>query len=274
MRRGLITKAGHKSGFTLIELLVVISIIALLMAILMPALGKAREQAQRVVCKSNIKQVGTAMNLYSMDNEDKFASMSWQSGDYWFQKISSYIGDDDDSEFKGDRVKVMLCPSAEEHYAPTDVPPSKLRNYFYPEMPGGTIKADENWNWRGNQGSYGLNNWLTSDYQEWEKQFGKERFYRKWSELEGRVPLVGDSIWVGAFPDGENYVPTEPETRRIQISGDFDQQMRRFSIDRHNMNINLAFSDLSVESVELEDLWSLQWNKLTKIRRDVEIEKR
>jgi prepilin-type N-terminal cleavage/methylation domain-containing protein/prepilin-type processing-associated H-X9-DG protein len=59
----------RKSGFTLVELLVVISIIALLMAVLLPALNKAREQAKRVVCAHNLKQVGIAMLAYSADSD-------------------------------------------------------------------------------------------------------------------------------------------------------------------------------------------------------------
>ena len=53
-----------KQAFTLVELLVVISIIALLLAILMPALQKAREQARTVACRSNVRQIGLAMNAY------------------------------------------------------------------------------------------------------------------------------------------------------------------------------------------------------------------
>ncbi|MCF7957125.1 MAG: type II secretion system GspH family protein [Phycisphaerae bacterium] len=59
-------------GFTLIELLVVISIIALLVAILMPALGKAKKQAQNAVCQSNMKTYGLVISMYLQENEGAF----------------------------------------------------------------------------------------------------------------------------------------------------------------------------------------------------------
>jgi prepilin-type N-terminal cleavage/methylation domain-containing protein/prepilin-type processing-associated H-X9-DG protein len=58
--------------FTLMELLVVIAIIAILMAILLPALGNAREQARKIVCGSNIRQLNTANTIYSEDNNGYF----------------------------------------------------------------------------------------------------------------------------------------------------------------------------------------------------------
>ncbi|OHB53291.1 MAG: hypothetical protein A2Y12_15700 [Planctomycetes bacterium GWF2_42_9] len=61
----------RKNGFTLVELLVVISIIAILLAVLMPALNKARESGQKVVCASNGKQLYLATACYAQDNKNK-----------------------------------------------------------------------------------------------------------------------------------------------------------------------------------------------------------
>lgn len=66
-------------GFTLIELLVVIAIIAILAAILFPVFAKAREAARSTACLSNMKQIGTAIQMYMNENEDTFPTMYWEA---------------------------------------------------------------------------------------------------------------------------------------------------------------------------------------------------
>ncbi len=73
-------KIMRRTGFTLIELLVVIAIIALLMSILMPALNRAKEQAQRSICLSNLKQLTLAWIMYADNNDDKL--VNGDTGEY------------------------------------------------------------------------------------------------------------------------------------------------------------------------------------------------
>jgi prepilin-type N-terminal cleavage/methylation domain-containing protein len=98
-----------RAGFTLVELLVVIGIIALLLAILMPALSRARESARRI-CLSDLKQLGTALMFYTQENKGRFpGAWEWHprlNGTTWEGPLVRYHG------ISNAQVpKLYTCPS-------------------------------------------------------------------------------------------------------------------------------------------------------------------
>ncbi len=102
-------KRFHSRGFTLIELLVVIAIIAILAAMLLPALSRARENGRRAACMSNMKQLSYAFNLYADDNNDMLPNSFWAgSGVYsyveggWIVSTFGYVAGN---------PNVYRCPS-------------------------------------------------------------------------------------------------------------------------------------------------------------------
>src|SRR3989475_12565619 len=72
-------------AFTLIELLVVIAIIAILAALLLPALSGAKARAQRLKCTSQLKQLGLGFDLFLMDHNDQYPPTAYRTGDYQYQ---------------------------------------------------------------------------------------------------------------------------------------------------------------------------------------------
>jgi prepilin-type N-terminal cleavage/methylation domain-containing protein len=143
-----------KIAFTLVELLVVISIIALLMSILMPSLGKAREQGRRAKCLANLHAMGTAIQIYAMDHKDLLVPGDyWCGWDAWGQVYEDPLSASTTKKNRQVNLGHLVTAGVLE------LPQSDDHVFFCPSM---TLSA-----YRGSEGSRGF------DYQTFANAWGK-----------------------------------------------------------------------------------------------------
>ena len=124
------------NAFTLIELLVVIAIIALLAALLLPALARAKEFGRRAACMNNLHQLQIALNLYANDNEGVFPPRN--NAKRWPAQLQSNF----------DNLRVLICPSdnppagsdTDADLAPRSYVMNDFSDYFSATLTPGTFK--------------------------------------------------------------------------------------------------------------------------------------
>ena len=248
------------NGFTLIELLVVIAIIALLMAIMMPGLQKAKDSAKKVICTSNLSQWGKIWSSYLSENNDKF-SRGWY-GDIndrdgqWMYVIRDYMGED-----RG----IWTCPFADNpekcRYSGNG---TELFGYeeVTPQTPWGRLRSLEHVGYETeaqDYGSYGFNAFLYDPPDLDLSTPGTKKDYWRSSILAkaspSQVPLFMDSMWCEVWA-------LSTENPRNNENGLMGVGINNVFINRHRdgIAINMLNLDMSSEKIKIKDLWSKKWS--------------
>lgn len=243
----------RRKGFTLIELLVVVSIIALLMAILIPTLTRARKYARAVGCTANLRHWGLMLMMYAQDNKSSLTT-GWNGGTMWMVDLLPY--------YQGTN-EICLCPAAKKflYEIPGNIPGTFTAwgKYGEPDYFNGWIPP---WGYKGQYGSFGINGWVHNPLDKgaqgtYDISLGSRTlFWRTINVMRAsEIPAFGDCMWDGTGPL-QTDSPPAAEGQQLQGSN-----MSVFCLNRHTGNMNMTFLDASVRKVALKQLWKLKWHK-------------
>jgi prepilin-type N-terminal cleavage/methylation domain-containing protein/prepilin-type processing-associated H-X9-DG protein len=249
-------------GFTLTELLVVIGLIAVLISLLLPVVGRVRAAANSAACLSNLRQMNAAWTMYLSESRGRLphyvdktpphADIAWRS--YWLGVLDTY------------RVRdaALLCPVAEEPIPFAQAGNQGAGNVKYAWngefMPVSVARLN---NVIFRVGSYGYNKRLTAA-----GGYGgpapADPVITRVNQIRalGEVPAFFDCAMYDAQPEnGAAAFPvTPPNDLRGGDVGPGAEKHWRFLLARHGRAINVGFADGSAKRVPLEETYMMRWS--------------
>jgi prepilin-type N-terminal cleavage/methylation domain-containing protein/prepilin-type processing-associated H-X9-DG protein len=262
-------------AFTLIELLVVIAVVAILAALLFPALSTAKAKAQSIRCVNNVRQLVLAHHLYVMDNGLSYVDQPLEATPPYHDLTGGRI----------DLIRPYLAAVAEVHFCPaTREDPAKrqaidLEAGGTADMPYALIFMNVKGKTETHTGflsaSYAFNSWLDRGRMDKDKDKYLLKFRNEAGILKpSETPVFGDSLSWDSYVMTNDPAPRDLYRRTVPFP-----PMGIFTMARHggpgtahnSMPVapgqslgpylnNIAFYDGHVQATKLDNLWSLYWH--------------